>query len=720
MVSPVSSLSEHLNSAQRQAVETEKPAVLVLAGAGTGKTRVLTTRIAHLLSGEYAFPNQILAVTFTNKAAREMRERVETMVGIHQAAGLWLGTFHSLCLRILRRHTEMIGLPSDFTIIDQDDQLRLIKQLLKDEQIDPKRFPPKLFAAAIGNWKDKALTPEQAEIRGGDAQLLHIYRLYQHRLTQFGVADFDDLILHCIRLFTEHSDILARYHRQFQYLLVDEYQDTNVAQYLWLRLLAQGGAHICCVGDDDQSIYGWRGAEIKNILKFEEDFEDTEIIRLEQNYRSTQDILGVASRLIAFNEGRLGKTLYSTNKVSEKVQIISVWDERMEAAVTAQLIGQLHDEQKLSLDEVAVLVRAGHQTRPFEECFISQNIPYKILGGLRFYERMEIRDAIAYIRVMANPANNLAFERIANVPKRGIGPATIARINQYGLAHNLSLTDAIRKMIENGKLKGKAAITLKTLLDQFTHWNQLLTTHHHAEVVEILLKESGYLDMWKQERTPEAQGRLDNLHELLTALSEFETLDTFLEHVSLVMDGDDEPDGEMVSIMTIHGAKGLEFDAVFLPGWEEGLFPSQKALDEYGNSALEEERRLAYVGITRAKRHLFISSASTRYVYGQSLSCVPSRFIDELPKEHITLVNAGMRQQGNIAGALERFRRKDKEFVEPSTSFKKPGKSSFRPGQPVSHASFGAGVVTKINGNKITVAFKHHGIKTLMADYISC
>ena len=629
----------HLNAEQRAAVEATEGPLLVLAGAGTGKTRVLTTRIAHILNTGRAFPGQILAVTFTNKAAAEMSHRIDAIVGNGTSAGLWLGTFHSVALRILRRHTALIGLPSDFSILDPDDQERVLKQILLERDMDIKRTPPRMFAAIIASWKDKALTPAQAAEIGADRTALKIYQAYQERLLQLGAADFGDLLMHCVTLLSQHPDILADYQRRFRYILVDEYQDTNVAQYLWLKLLAAGSRNICCVGDDDQSIYGWRGAEIENILRFERDFVGAKVVRLEQNYRSTPDILAAASGLIAYNRGRLGKTLHTASRESTPVQVVAVWDERAEAAFIAAEIEALQLARKQRLDTIAILVRAGHQTRALEECFMAEAIPYRIIGGLRFYERLEIRDAIAYLRATFQPQNDLALLRIINVPKRGMGEAGIAKIRAFARERNIPLAAAIPLMAAAGELKGKAKDTLLGLMADFARWREMLTLHSHVEVTETILKESGYLTIWKSEKTPEAQGRLENLEELLAALAGFESLPEFLEHISLVMDGDDKPDEAKVSIMTMHGAKGLEFETVFLAGWEEGLFPSQRAMDEKGGAGLEEERRLAYVGITRARRQLFISFAANRFVYGKSVSCIPSRFIDEIPAENTERLN---------------------------------------------------------------------------------
>ncbi len=710
-------LFDGLNEAQRQAVETTEGPLLVLAGAGTGKTRVLTSRIAYILQQNLAYPSQILAVTFTNKAAKEMQLRINDMAG-GQSAGLWLGTFHSIALRIIRRHTDKIGFKPDFAIIDADDQLRLIKRIINENNMDEKRTPPKAIAAVIQRWKDRALTPDKIHDGGhnkSDAE--KIYKLYQTRLHTINAMDFGDLLLHCINLFTNHTDVIADYHRRFRYILVDEYQDTNVAQYLWLRLLAQGNRNICCVGDDDQSIYGWRGAEVENILRFEKDFSGAQVIRLEQNYRSTPDILAAASALIENNKGRLGKTLYSESGNGEKIKLVSLWDEKKEAEYVGSEIEALQQFKQHSLNDIAILVRAGFQTRAFEESFISMGIPYKVLGGLRFYERMEIRDAIAYIRAVVQPGNDLALERIINVPKRGIGGSTVESLREHARAGGVPLSQAAQEKIANGDMRPAVVSKLGGLMANFRRWREMFTTHPHAEVVNTILNESGYMQMWKQDKSPEAEGRVENLKELLAALEDFESIEQFLEHVSLVMDGDDVVSSDMVSVMTIHGAKGLEFDTVFLTGWEEGLFPSQKSMDEKGQEGLEEERRLAYVGVTRARRRLYITFAGNRRVYGKWLSSIPSRFIDELPVEYIEEVNnAGFR--GQKSGARNQ---KSDNFIieglaEDGIPFVPEGK--FRTGERVFHQKFGYGRITEISGKHLKINFEKSSPKTLMEDYV--
>ncbi len=647
---PSPSFITTLNPEQQAAVLAVDGPVLVLAGAGTGKTRVLTSRIAHILATRRAWPGQILAVTFTNKAAREMGERIEKLLhgsrpmetGQQSRSSLnWLGTFHSIAAKILRRHGEALGFSSSFTILDTDDQLRLIKQLLNEHNLDEKQTPPKLILSIIQSWKDQGLPPEKISAvdagHGSGAKALMLYKTYQSRLKTLNAMDFGDLLLHNLILFTTFPDIHKEITQRFKYILVDEYQDTNVAQYLWLRLLATGHKNICCVGDDDQSIYGWRGAEIGNILRFEKDFPGAQVIRLERNYRSTGNILGAASKLIAQNSSRLGKTLWTEDEEGAKVVVRSLWDGDEEARFVGDEV-EARQREKSRLDEMAVLVRAGFQTRAFEERFLTLGIGYRVIGGLRFYERQEIRDAVAYLRVISQPDDDLAFERIINMPRRGVGTATLETIHSYGRSQDISMTRSIRQLIDAGTLKGKVAATLSALLASFEHWRKLLGTHSIGEVTDIVLEESGYRPMWKLETSPDAQGRLDNLKELVRAMGEFESLTAFLEHVGLVTDMAENINGDMVSIMTLHAAKGLEFNHVFLPGWEEGLFPHQRSLDENGRDGVEEERRLAYVGITRARKTCTISFAGSRRMYNQWQSNIPSRFIGELPKEHIEIV----------------------------------------------------------------------------------
>ncbi|RIK88956.1 MAG: ATP-dependent DNA helicase [Hyphomicrobiales bacterium] len=683
-----------LNAEQRLAVETTEGPVLVLAGAGTGKTRVLTTRIAHILRLGLAFPSQILAVTFTNKAAREMKHRIGVLVGEAVEGMPWLGTFHSIGVKLLRRHAELAGLRSDFTILDTDDQIRLIRQIIQAEGLDDKRWPARQFAQMIDGWKNKGLAPE--EIAEGDARAFangkgrELYRAYQDRLTTLNACDFGDLLCHPIRIFRKHPDVLKEYHRKFKYILVDEYQDTNTAQYMWLRLLAQrpqasrsadlpaegrGGdrrppdfsgapaqasersersavsVNICCVGDDDQSIYGWRGAEVDNILRFEKDFPGATVIRLERNYRSTAHILGAASHLIAHNEGRLGKTLFTDRPDPEdpKVQVHAAWDSEEEARAVGDEIEALQ-RRGCNLNDMAILVRASFQMREFEDRFVTMGLNYRVIGGPRFYERAEIRDALAYLRVIAQGADDLAFERIVNVPKRGLGEAAVRQIHDTARALGLPMLEAAARLAESDEMKPKPRAALRELAASFARWQGMIDTTPHTELAETVLEESGYTEMWKNDRSAEAPGRLENLKELIRSMEEYESLRGFLEHVALVMDAEQNEDLDAVSIMTLHSAKGLEFDTVFLPGWEEGLFPHQRALDEGGRSGLEEERRLAYVGLTRAKKNLHLWFTSNRRIHGLWQSTIPSRFLDELPEAHVEVAEAGSSYGGYGTG----------------------------------------------------------------------
>lgn len=627
-----------LNAAQRDAVQSIDGPLLVLAGAGTGKTRVLTTRLAQILHERRAKPYQILCVTFTNKAAREMKDRVGRLIG-GVSEGMWLGTFHALATRVLRRHAELVGLKSTFTILDTDDQIRLLKQLMEVEHIDDKRWPARLLIGAIQRWKDKGQTPEKLNASDGgelaNGRLVALYKAYQERLITLNACDFGDLLLHNLTIFTRHEEVLDQYRNLFRYLLVDEYQDTNVSQYLWLRLLAKGHGNICCVGDDDQSIYGWRGAEVGNILRFEKDFPGAKVVRLEENYRSTPHILGCASGLIAHNEGRLGKTLWTDrDDDGDKVRVRGVWDGEEEARVIGDEIEALQAKGH-PLDEIAVLVRAGFQTREFEERFITLGLPYRVVGGPRFYEREEIRDALAYLRVVHQPADDLAFERIINKPARGIGKTTLQAVMAAARLGGVPLGFAARQICEEGDLKPAARRSLTAILDHFDTWRRMADAVDHIELTETILDESGYTAFWRESKKPEAPGKLENLKELLVGMEDFANLPEFLEHVSLVMDADQASDGGLVSIMTLHAAKGLEFDCVFLPGWEEGLFPHQRAMDESGMAGLEEERRLAYVGLTRARQRAEVSFAANRRIHGTWQNALPSRFVDELPAKHV-------------------------------------------------------------------------------------
>ncbi|WP_246734061.1 ATP-dependent helicase, partial [Oharaeibacter diazotrophicus] len=641
-----------MNPEQREAVETLDGPVLVLAGAGTGKTRVLTTRIAHILATRRAFPSEILAVTFTNKAAREMKERIGHLVGGAVEGMPWLGTFHSIGVKMLRRHAELAGLRSDFTILDTDDQLRLMKQLIQAEGIDEKRWPARQLASAIDGWKNKGLRPH--EIPEGEARAYvngqgrKLYADYQARLKVLNACDFGDLLLETLAVLRDHPDVLAEYHRRFKFILVDEYQDTNVVQYLWLRLLAQGARNICCVGDDDQSIYGWRGAEVDNILRYERDFPGAKVIRLERNYRSTGHILAAASHLIAHNEARLGKTLFTDaagDPEDPKVSVASSWDSEEEARAIGEEIERCQ-RRGVGLDDVAILVRASFQMREFEDRFITMGLPYRVIGGPRFYERLEIRDALAYFRLVSQPADDLAFERIVNTPRRGLGDATLRVLHEFGRRERVPLTEATRQLIATEEFKGRTRVALRDFVESIDRWRDQLPTMKHTDLAELILEESGYTEMWQNDRSAEAPGRLENLKELIRSMEEFDGMAGFLEHISLVMDRDSGDAGEAVSIMTLHSAKGLEFDTVFLPGWEEGLFPHQRALDEGGRSGLEEERRLAYVGITRAKKRCAIWFASNRRIHGSWQSSIPSRFLDELPEAHVEIAETGSNYGG--------------------------------------------------------------------------
>ncbi len=733
---------DSLNEAQRTAVETLDGPVLVLAGAGTGKTRVLTTRLAHLLHQGRARPYQILAVTFTNKAAREMRNRVEQQIG-GAVEGLWLGTFHALGVRILRRHAEIIGLRQDFTILDTDDQIRLLKQHLQAENIDEKRWPARTLSGLIQRWKDKGLTPNK--VSAGDAgdfangQAIELYADYQERLQTLNAVDFGDLLLHCLTVFTNAPDVLKDYQNLFRYILVDEYQDTNVAQYLWLRLLAQEQKNICCVGDDDQSIYGWRGAEIGNILKFEKDFPGAKVVRLERNYRSTPQILAAASGLIANNEGRLGKTLWTEANQGEKLTVRSVWDGEAEARVIGEEVEALHTNGT-NLDEIAILVRAGFQTREFEERFITLGVPYRVVGGPRFYEREEIRDAIAYLRLVRQPNDDLAFERIINKPARGIGKATLQVLHEIARLTKRSLYASALDLLSTDELRQQAKRALAAIIDDFERWRRLSETTPHSELAETIMDESGYTELWQArlKKQADAAGRLENLKELISAMEEFDSLAGFLEHVSLVMENVGNAPEEMVSLMTLHSAKGLEFDVVFLPGWEEGLFPHQRALDESGVLGLEEERRLAYVGLTRARQRIDISHAVNRRIHNLWQSAIPSRFVEELPKDQIEVTSEvsgygdfgqyGVANQSTSDEWVSRtiggpgWQRFQKHLKQPKTIegtvLPVNEVEIFSPTDRCFHQKFGMGTVEAVDGDHLTISFDHAGTKRVMAQFV--
>ncbi len=751
-----------LNEPQREAVLTTEGPVLVLAGAGTGKTAALTARLAHLLFTRKAYPSEILSVTFTNKAAREMRERVGRLVGDVVEGMPWLGTFHAIGAKMLRRHAELVGLQSNFTILDTDDQLRLLKQLISAADLDEKRWPARQLAGLIDQWKNKGLTPK--EIDAGESEAYAngkgqaLYAAYQDRLRTLNACDFGDLLLHMLVILKTDREILSQYQNRFRYIMVDEYQDTNSVQYLWLRLLAQERKNICCVGDDDQSIYSWRGAQVENILKFEKDFPGAKVIRLEQNYRSTPHILAAASGVIANNGGRLGKTLWTEKDQGEKVKVLGIWDGPEEARRVGEEIEGLQ-RGGLSLDDTAILVRAQHQTREFEDRFISIGLPYRIIGGFRFYERAEIRDALAYLRVVAQPADDLAFERIVNVPKRGLGDKALAKVHQFARAQGLPLTTAGARILDTDELTPQARRSLGNLIGDIARWRSMGDTLPHPELARIILDESGYTAMWQADRTAEAAGRLENLNELVRAMEEYESLTAFLEHVSLVMDNEASADEAKVTIMTIHAAKGLEYDTVFLVGWEEGIFPSQRALDEGGLASLEEERRLAYVAITRARRRATILHAANRRIYGQWTSSLPSRFVAELPGEHVeseTTMSGGeslwranwseradpfadvgrstgrgpgwQRAAGidakNPGGSFtsRTFSREPARVLEShasAVSFGAKPRADLSVGLRVFHQKFGYGVIAEIEGNKLEIDFEVAGRKRVMDSFVT-
>jgi DNA helicase-2/ATP-dependent DNA helicase PcrA len=756
-----------LNPEQRAAVEAVEGPVLVLAGAGTGKTRVLTTRIAHILCTGRARGSEILAVTFTNKAAREMKERIGALVGGAVEGMPWLGTFHAIGVKILRRHAELVGLKSSFTILDTDDQIRLIKQVIESEGLDKDRWPARQLAALIDSWKNRGLTPDRVP-RGeafafAEGKGAELYAAYQKRLKELNAADFGDLLLEVLRLFQQNPDVLAQYQRRFRYTLVDEYQDTNIAQYLLLRLIAAGSPNICCVGDDDQSIYGWRGAEVDNILRFEKDFPGAKVIRLERNYRSTGHILAAASGLIAHNKGRLGKTLFTDDDMGNRVGVFGVWDDEEEARTIGDDIEALRKAGR-SLDDIAILVRASFQMRAFEDRFVTLGLPYRVVGGPRFYERQEIKDAIAYLEVTLNPANDLKFERIVNVPKRGLGDTAVKRVNDLARARGISLYQAAREIVETEELTGRARKSLADLLTAFERWRGQIEGMKHTELAELILDESGYTQMWQNDKSPQAHSRLENLKELIRFMHEFETLAGFIEHVSLVMDVDTADGDERVSLMTLHAAKGLEFEVVFLPGWEEGLFPHQRSLDESGNAGLEEERRLAHVGLTRARRQAKISFTQNRRNRGLYQAAAPSRFVDELPEPNVEVIEAkspyGGAAGGGVGGAMGgggRFNPYGRSrFDEPAAGFASgystPGwqrakertsreagprsrgpmtidgglvasstasGSDYAIGERVFHQKFGYGLIAEVDGNKLTIDFDKAGRKRVVDSFVA-
>ena len=733
-----------LNDPQKEAVKTLEGPLLVLSGAGTGKTRVLTARLANLLYSGATNPWNVLAVTFTNKAAKEMKLRLETLIG-PSANSVWLGTFHSIAAKILRQNAEIVGLTSNYTIITPDDQVRLLKQIMVDENIDIKKFTPKAMSGLISGWKDKGYKPENVDNINNDffanGKAVNIYKIYQSRLKTLNSADFGDLLMHNLTIFQQNPDILNSYHNKILYFLVDEYQDTNTTQYLWLRLLAEKSKNICCVGDDDQSIYGWRGAQVGNILRFEKDYPSAKIIKLEENYRSTGKILSAANSVISNNKERLGKELRTSAADGEKIELIAVWDGIEEARRIGYEIENLSNVG-IRHDQMAVLVRAGHQTRYFEERFIEIGIPYKVVGA-KFYERLEIRDALAYLRVIQQPNDDLALERIINIPKRGIGTSTTNMIHRYARKNEISFFSATEVLLSTDEFRPNVKKTLQNLINQFYHWTKEEKVISQTELAMKVFEESGYIEYWQNDKSIDSEGRLENIKELINAMSGFENLAGFLEHISLVMDGDTEAEAGEVSLMTLHAAKGLEFDAVFLPGWEEGLFPSQRSIDELGLIGLEEERRLAYVGITRARKKLFISYTANRQIHGLWQGSIPSRFISELPKEDL---NENI--EGNLGAAASSHRQFEFNQISNQNNNYGPGfirakknkistlnhynsskrdnqnkinssfSTQFKLSQRVFHQKFGMGTIISVDGDKLDIAFDKAGEKRVISSYI--
>lgn len=784
MIHSNSPSNDKLNSAQQQAVDTTEGPLLVLAGAGTGKTRVLTHRIAHIITSGRAQPYQILAVTFTNKAALEMKQRVRAVMEAQcdeggypiPTDGMWLGTFHALCTRILRQHIEHLGYSDQFTILDTDDQLRLLKQLILAADLDISRYPPKMVSIVISRWKDKGLFPDQVRPfdRKADSVIVALYKDYQERLQTLNALDFGDLLILTLKLFQEYPAVLKSYHNQFKYILVDEYQDTNVAQYLWLRLLAQGTDNICCVGDDDQSIYGWRGAEVGNILRFERDFPGANIIKLEDNYRSTSHILGAASTLIAHNRGRLGKELKSVKEDGEKITIKACWNCEDEARYVGDEV-ERHQRSGTALKHMAVLVRAGYQTRQFEERFMTMGIPYRVIGGMRFYERAEIRDALAYLRLVYQPSDALAFERIVNVPKRGIGQTSLNICHTIARDEGIPLPKATYMACQTSLLKGQARSSLLLFFQQLEHWRAQISTLKPSELAGLILDESGYMTMWRNDQGGDAPQRIENLKELVHAMDDFETLQGFLEHVSLVLDTTSSSEDDMINVMTLHGAKGLEFDVVFLPAWEDGVFPHPKSIEE-GN--LEEERRLAYVGLTRAKKKAVITYANFRRMGpgqygGGGRPGYPSQFLHEIPPHHTIRIHSNgivdegkgavwtshkRRDTGRDHFAQEDYGFQDDAFSQDSDTYKRPkyrdrsadierrvlpprqravtyqkqtrppansistapvvSHHAFKVGDRVMHPTFLQGTIQSVEGDKLVIQFDDVGVKNIIANFV--
>jgi DNA helicase-2/ATP-dependent DNA helicase PcrA len=747
-------LIDSLNPPQREAVMTTEGPVLMLAGAGTGKTAALTARLAHLVRARLAWPSEILCVTFTNKAAREMRERVGHLIGPAVEGMPWLGTFHSIAAKMLRRHAELVGLQSNYTIIDTDDQLRLLKQLIQAEGLDEKRWPARQLAGCVDRWKNRGLNPEQLDAAENEAYAngkgQQFYRLYQDRLKALNACDFGDLLLHMVNILRDHRDVLEQYRQRFKYVMVDEYQDTNQVQYLWLRLIAQGRQNICVVGDDDQSIYSWRGAEVANILRFEKDFPGAKVIRLEQNYRSTPQILAAASGLINENSQRLGKTLWTERHPGDPLRVIGVWDAPEEARRIGDEIERL-EREGAPLAQVAILVRAQYQTREFEDRFIQIGLNYRIVGGFRFYERAEIRDALAYLRVIAQPSDDLAFERIYNAPKRGLGSKALEKLHLLARRQRIPLAAAAIEIVDTDELPARARNTFLALMRDFARWRELAGNTPPADLLRTVMDESGYTDALQAEKTAEASGRLENLAELARAMEEYDSLGDFLEHVSLVMDNDAADDREKVTIMTMHAAKGLEYDHVFLPGWEEGVFPSQRALDEGGLASLEEERRLAYVAITRARRRCTILHAANRRIYGQWTSSIPSRFIAELPADHVVqettmtggaslwraqwsehndpfadvaraqpsrTVTRGPGWQRAAAREFETIPKRVAESTRSAASFAAKPRTDLKTGARVFHEKFGYGTIAGQEGNKLEIDFEQAGRKRVIDSFV--
>ena len=725
---------EELNAEQISAVENLSGPLLVLAGAGTGKTRVLTTRLSHILRLNQATPSQIFAVTFTNKAANEMRERVERILG-RSVAGWWLGTFHSLAARILRKHAELVNLKNNFTIIDSDDQIRLIKQILVSENIDEKRWPARTLLSIIQRWKDSGLNPQdinKSHYSGSDfanGEASQLYKLYQERLITLNASDFGDLLLHVINILKIHEDIRVQYQEKFKFILVDEFQDTNAAQYYWLKVLSSKHKNICAVGDDDQSIYSWRGADVNNILNYEKDFKSAKIIRLERNYRSTGNILSAASHLIANNESRLGKTLWTKDEEGDKISIRNVYDGQEEARSISDEI-ESYQRNKHNINDVAILVRASFQTRSFEERFLKIGLPYQVIGGLRFYERVEIRDAVAYLRLINSPDDQLAFERIINKPKRGLGEKTLQKIEFYSRSKAINLETAIRRMNETDEFTAKIRLSMKLFIKNLDRWRNHIKSDKLGNLLQTVLEESEYTDMLLKDKSIEAPGRLENLKELVNAINEFDSLSNFLEHIQLVMDGGANSNVESVKIMTLHASKGLEFNTVFLPGWEEGIFPNQKSLDENGKIGLEEERRLAYVGITRAKTNVWIFNASARLMHGQWIDSIPSRFIDEIPEKYVTNISSfadvmpeyqsGLASKWISSISKNNSQSTDKIIVQGSSSpnLNIVNDKKLHKGERIFHQKFGYGTILNIDGEKVEIKFEKSDTKKVLMSFI--